>query len=51
MKSNAQILVPANDNCGGRYIVVMKQEHIVFPDTLCERLLTVEPRWPIPTAR
>jgi hypothetical protein len=50
-KASAKILLPANDNSGGRYIVVMQPEHIVFPEFLRERLLTGEPRWSMPTVR
>lgn len=51
MKTSAKILIPANDNSGGRYIVVMRSEHIVFPEFLRERLLMAEPRWSMPTVR
>jgi hypothetical protein len=51
IQSSAKIFVPANDNPGGRHIVVMQPEHVVFPEWLRERLLMAEPHWPVPTAR
>ena len=50
-KTSAKILIPANDNSGGRYIVVMQPDHVVFPEFLRERLLMAEPRWSMPTVR
>ena len=49
--ASEKILVPANDNSGGRYIVVMQPEHVVFPESLRKLLLMADPRWPVPTVR
>lgn len=36
--SKAKLLVPANDNKGGRYIVTLQSRHCIFPAKLRQHL-------------